>query len=136
MASDDLRREPRRHGSFVPLLLLTLAVGCWFGFQTAQLMKERDTMRATLVAQEKNVQDALKLREALDAVARETAQLADGGNENAKLIVDELRKRGVTINPNAPPPATPGTAAPPSTAPAGTSSAPGSTAPTAPAPGK
>jgi hypothetical protein len=41
----------------------------------------------------------------LDTVARETAQLADGGNQNAKRIVDELRKRGVTINPNpAPPP--------------------------------
>jgi hypothetical protein len=63
-------------------------------------------MRATIAAQEKNVQDSKKLRDALDTVAREVAQLADGGNQNAKLIVDELRKRGVTINPNPPASAT------------------------------
>ena len=44
-----------------------------------------------------------KLRSSLDALARETAILADRGNAGARLIVDELRKRGVTINPKAPP---------------------------------
>jgi hypothetical protein len=98
-----------QRGPFLPVLLLALAVAGWSGFQTAQLLKERDNMRATIAAQEKNVQDSKKLRDVLDTVARETAQLADGGNQNAKLIVDELRKRGVTINPNPipnPPPTT------------------------------
>jgi len=113
MTSDNITtRAPGWRGAFIPMLLLTLAVGCWSGFQTLQLLKERDNMRATLAAQEKAVQDSKKLRDALDAVARDTAQLADGGNENAKLIVDELRKRGVTINPNAPSPAAPVTPAP------------------------
>jgi len=66
-------------------------------------------MRATIAAQEKSVQDSKKLRDALDTVARETAQLADGGNQNAKLIVDELRKRGVTINLNPVPSSPPAT---------------------------
>ena len=99
-----LQRSP-----FLPVLLLALAVAGWSCFQAAQLLKERDNMHATIAAQEKNVQDSQKLRDALDTVARETAQLADGGNQNAKLIVDELRKRGVTINLNpvpSPPPAT------------------------------
>jgi hypothetical protein len=95
-----------QRGPFLPVLLLALAVAGWSGFQTAQLLKERDNMRATIAAQEKNVQDSKKLRDALDTVAREVAQLADGGNQNAKLIVDELRKRGVTINPNPPASAT------------------------------
>lgn len=113
MATEDITtRGPKGRSLFIPFLLLTLAVGCWFGFQTSQLLKERDNMRATLVAQEKAVQDSKKLRDALDAVARDTVQLADGGNENAKLIVDELRKRGVTINPSAPPPTAPATSAP------------------------
>jgi hypothetical protein len=103
------KRPQPAHGPFLPLLLLALAVGVWFGFQTVQLLKERDNMRATGAAQEKSVQDSKRLRDSLDSVARETAQLADKGNQNAKLIVDELRKRGVTINPNPvpnPPPAT------------------------------
>jgi hypothetical protein len=31
-------------------------------------------------------------------MAVETQKLADLGNANARLIVDELRKRGITIN--------------------------------------
>jgi hypothetical protein len=34
--------------------------------------------------------------------SRDTAQLAEQGNANAKLLVDELRKRNIMINPNAP----------------------------------
>lgn len=86
------------YDAFIPLFLLALSLALWFGFQAVQLMKERSAMAATIVAQEKIVQDAKKLRDALDTIARETALLADAGNQNAKLIVDELRKRGVTIN--------------------------------------
>jgi hypothetical protein len=41
---------------------------------------------------------ATKLRAALDQVATATARLAGEGNGNARLIVDQLRSRGVTIN--------------------------------------
>ena len=99
-----LQRSP-----FLPMLLLALAVAGWSCFQAVQLLKERDNMRATIAAQEKSVQDSKKLRDSLDTVARETAQLADGGNQNAKLIVDELRKRGVTINLNPVPSSPPAT---------------------------
>ena len=95
--------KPAGQGPFIPLLVLALAVAVWSGFQTTQLLKERETMRATMAAQDKTVQDAKKLRDALDNMARETALLAEKGNQNAKLIVDELKKRGITIDPNAPP---------------------------------
>ncbi len=88
---------------FVPLLLVVVAVALWFGFQAVQLFKERAALNDTLAAQEKTIQEAKKLRNSLDAVARETALLADKGNQNAKIIVDELKKRGITINPNATP---------------------------------
>lgn len=99
--------QPVTQGPFIPLLVLALAVAMWSGFQTMQLLKERDGMRANMAAQEKTVQDAKKLRDALDNVARETALLADKGNDNAKFVVDELRKRGITINPNPAPNAAP-----------------------------
>ena len=56
------------------------------------------------------VENATQFRAKLDKVARETQQLADRGNPNAKFVVDELRKRGITINPTASPPSTSGTA--------------------------
>ncbi len=34
----------------------------------------------------------------LDAIAAQTQRLAEQGNPNAMALVDELRKRGVTIN--------------------------------------
>ena len=96
----DRSSRDKGHDTFVPVLLLALAVALWFCFQTVQLLKERAALGTTMAAQDKTMQEAKKLRDSLDAVARETALLADRGNQNAKLIVDELRKRGITINPN------------------------------------
>jgi uncharacterized protein HemX len=88
---------------FVPALLIALAVVVWFASQTVQLVRESsqlNTARTTLQTQEQN---AVKLRASLDAVAASTAKLAVEGNSNARVVVDELRKRGVTINPSAAP---------------------------------
>jgi hypothetical protein len=51
------------------------------------------------------VDNAGKLRASLDALAADTQRLADTGNANAALLVAELKKRGITINPNPSPPA-------------------------------
>jgi hypothetical protein len=48
------------------------------------------------------VQQAEKVRSTLDRLALETQKLADAGNPSARIVVDELRRRGVTINPPAP----------------------------------
>ncbi len=92
------------------VLLLALALALWFGFQSFQLVNERGLLRTAHANQEQTVQTATKLRAQLDGIARETKKLADAGNPNAKLLVDELQKRGVTINPN--PPAAAGTTGP------------------------
>ena len=86
--------------AFAPVLILGLVMLVWFGFQATQLRVERDAMVTAIASHDKQVQDSKKLRDSLDAVARGTAQLAEGGNPNAKLIVDELKKHGVTISPN------------------------------------
>jgi len=88
--------------AFVPVLILGLVMLAWFGFQSSQLRAERAAMHDVITSQEKQVQDSKKLRDALDAVARGTAQLAAAGNPNAKLIVDELKRRGITISPEQP----------------------------------
>ena len=93
------RAPPVGRSPFVPLLLLALAIVGWLGFQTWQLLHEQrhlERAQSTLQPQE---QHAAQLRTALDAVATATAKLAADGNVNARVIVEELRKRGVTINP-------------------------------------
>ena len=91
--------------AFVPLLILCLVMIAWFGFQAVQLRGERTAMNELMTNQDKQIEDARKLRDSLDAIARGTAKLADAGNPNARLIVDELKRRGITINLNPPAPA-------------------------------
>ena len=52
------------------------------------------------------MQKAVKMRAQLDGIAKSTAELAAKGNVNAGTIVQELAKRGITINLSAPTPAT------------------------------
>jgi hypothetical protein len=94
--------EPALQSPFVPMLLLTLVMTGWFTFQAAQLVRERDTLRVMRAGQEKNVEESTKLRGSLDALLHETAALAANGNTSARLVVEGLTKRGITINPNTP----------------------------------
>jgi hypothetical protein len=99
--------QTRLHGAeqnvFIPLIILTLAAVSWAAFQMTQLLRERDALAAARVAQEQPLENAKKLRDGLDTLAKQTQLLATKGNPSAKLIVDELKKRGITINPDAPP---------------------------------
>ena len=93
---------------FLPVLLLALAFVAWLAFQAMQQVSERQQLTQTQASLEPQEQAATKLRASLDALAVATAGLAAQGNPNARVIVEELRKRGVTINPAAAaPPTTP-----------------------------
>ncbi len=99
-ATGPVVEKPARSG-FVPILLTTLAVLGWLGFQTLQLLEDRDTIQAARVAQQQTVDNAGKMRASLDALAADTQRMAETGNVNARTLVEELEKRGVTINANA-----------------------------------
>lgn len=94
-------QAPTGRSAFVPLLCLAVALVAALSHQAYLL--SRDAMRLTQAqTQQLPVLDkARQVRDALDKLAAQTQRLADAGNPNAKLIVDELRKRGITINPNA-----------------------------------
>ncbi len=96
--SDQPPRSP-----FLPVLVCAVALLAWFGVQTWLLVQERDSLRAGHAAQQQTVENAARLRQSLDAVAADTQRLANAGNRNATLLVEELRRRGITINPDAPP---------------------------------
>lgn len=84
-------------GPFLPLLLLALAVLGWSVFQTTQLVTERGSLTAGIASQDVQVEQSKKVRERLESLATRTARVARAGNPNATLIVEELRRRGVTI---------------------------------------
>ena len=93
-------REPdvRRKSPFLPLLLLAFAGVSWPEFQCYQLINEKQALAAFAVNQTPQFEDAGKMRNTFDTVTRETALLAGEGNAGAKLIVDELARRGININ--------------------------------------
>jgi hypothetical protein len=96
------RHEPmvamHSHSPFVPLLLGGLAMLGWLGFQVQQQLAERELLVAAHASQQQTVDKAGKLRASLDALAADTQRMAQAGNPSAKLLVDELARRGVTIN--------------------------------------
>jgi hypothetical protein len=100
-ANAPAQAAPRGHSAFVPLLLGGLALLLMLGWQTVLLAGERSALQAGHASQQQTVDNAGTLRAQLDALAADTQRLADVGNPNAALLVTELKKRGITINPAA-----------------------------------
>ena len=105
MNADEPGSRQERPSPWPAVTLLTIAMVAWFGFQTYQLVREREVLQSVKVAQEPTIAQAQKLRAQLEAISKKTLELAQQGNAGAALIVEELARRGVTINPSPPPPA-------------------------------
>ncbi len=88
--------------AFWPLLLGLAALTLWLGYQAWQLDKDRRQLQAAQAEAAPRIEAAAQLRRSLDLLAADTQRLADAGNGNARVLVDELRRRGITINPAAP----------------------------------
>ncbi len=99
--------------AFLPLVILGLVLVAWFALQVVQLRHDGDSIRDAMGRQDRQVQDAKKLRDALDSIARGTARLAEAGNPGAKTVVDELGKQGIRISASEPAADAPGAARPP-----------------------
>ena len=95
------KAQVRARGPFVPLALACLALLGWMAFQSWLLLNDRQALQSAHASQQQTVDNAGKLRGSLDTLAADTQRLADAGNGSARLLVEELKKRGVTINPAA-----------------------------------
>lgn len=89
-----------RPSPWLAVTFVTVAVVAWFAFQTYELVRERSSLQSVKVAQEPTIEQAQKLRAQLDIISRKTLELAQRGNSGAALIVEQLARRGVTINSN------------------------------------
>jgi hypothetical protein len=95
--------DSSRQSLFLPLFLALITLVLWFGFQTSQLVKARTNLKTLQANQETMFNNAQKMRAQLDAIAAGTARLAERGNANAAQVVNALKAKGITINPNATP---------------------------------
>ena len=93
-APDEVAYRP-----FAPLLLMVLATVTWFAFQCYQLVRDRASLATSFASQSRQFEESGKMRGSLEAIARDTAVLASKGNPDAKVVVDELARHGLKINP-------------------------------------
>ncbi len=94
--------RPADHWMLLPVLLTVLALFLLVAFQTVQLVRDHDALIAFRASQQATVQAAEKLRQQLEALAGQTAQLANGGDTAAKDVVEQMRKQGFTLSPPKP----------------------------------
>lgn len=106
----------RLHGPFGPLLLALVALLTLLLHQLWQLDQERRQVAVLQQAAAPQLAAAQQLRQSLDQLAADTQRLADSGNAPARVLVDELRRRGITINAAATPAPVPTGAAGPAPA--------------------
>jgi len=106
-----------------PVSLIAFILFIMLAFQSSQILRERDALHDARVNQEKTLEQAQKVQAQLDALAIGTKKLADQGNKNAKVIVDRMKRLGITIGSSQPAakgtdaamPDTPAPATPPNT---------------------
>lgn len=83
----------------LPVLTLAASLALFFAFHLQRAVDEKIGLRHTLAVQEKPLAMAKELQQRLDRLAVGTLRLAEGGNENAKVLVERLKQAGVTITP-------------------------------------
>ena len=89
--------SPRSTTLSSAVVILALAMFLLTAFQTFILVRARQNMEAVRVAQEQPVQEGTKVRQRIDALAGRVATLAEEGNANAKVIVENFRRQGVEL---------------------------------------
>jgi len=89
-------REPAQPaGSNLPSIVTLAALTIYFGFQTYQGLTERVNLTAVKSNQDAAIQEAQKVQAQFKTLVTKTGQLADQGHAGAKLVMEELLKRGV-----------------------------------------
>ncbi len=88
----------------LPLFLLTLVVTIFLGFQSTLLVSDRSALQIARTQQEKPLEQLAKVKAQVNALAVGTLKLSKEGNKDAQNIVAQLKKAGIDINDQAPPP--------------------------------
>lgn len=96
-------RPVAKTDSNLAVSITLVALLLWFGFQLLQQVRERSNLSAVKANQESAIQESEKIRLQFQGLMTKTVELANQGHAGAKMVVDELQKRGIGV----PPPAKP-----------------------------
>jgi hypothetical protein len=77
--------------------LLAIAVLLMTVLGTTQLVVQYSTLADVRAAQQASVIEVAKVRAQLDALVTETTRLAAAGNADARAVVDEMQRQGITL---------------------------------------
>ena len=91
--------------SSLPFILTLTALLIYFVFQTLQLLNERSNLAMVKSNQDGAIQEAQKVQAQFKTLVGKTSELADQGHAGAKMVMEELFKRGIG-SPQAAPPET------------------------------
>ena len=80
------------------MALLALGFFAAVLFQTVQLVRERFNYSTILLNQQAPLESTLKLRDQINALANDTAVLAQSGNTAAKQVVDDLARQHIALH--------------------------------------
>ena len=82
---------------WLPIALIVTSFFVLVAFETGYAIHDREALTEQKRLQEPTVQEGLKLRQQLEALAGKTAQLAAEGNEGAKAVIDQMKRQGVML---------------------------------------
>ena len=101
--------------SNLPFIITLVALTIYFVFQTLQLATERSNLGMVKANQDAAIQEAQKVQTQFKTLVSKTGVLAAQGHAGARMVMEELQKRGLGAAPEAPKPETkmPETKAPP-----------------------
>jgi hypothetical protein len=99
MMPEDIAERPVDRRLLLPVLLTALALIVLVALQTVQLVRDHSALSAFRTSQQANVDAGEKLRQQLQVLAGQTAELANGGDAAARDVVEEMRKQGFTLSP-------------------------------------
>jgi hypothetical protein len=97
--------RPDSGGPRIELAVAVLAFAFFLAvlFQSVQLLRERGGMVQIYNTQEQALPDVLKLRDQVNSLAGDVAQLAQTGDAAAKQVVDDMSRQGIALRPPAAP---------------------------------
>ena len=90
-------RPVAKTDSNLAVSITLVALLLWFGFQLLQQVRERSNLSAVKANQESAIQESEKIRLQFQGLMTKTVELANQGHAGAKMVVDELQKRGIGV---------------------------------------
>ncbi len=96
--TDDQEKDSLGRSVFVFMIIVVLTLLFMAGMQTSELFQERNKLIDIKVGQDKSVEESQKVRSQFNSIAKGTARLAAQGNQNAALLLKQLKNLGVTVS--------------------------------------